>query len=149
MQPNSVSYSVCLFSLILLSLWHTGSCEGGKTGAMAQQQQNRVANGVWGGANVHLEVSDEGANVRFTCARGSIEEPLTLDAEGRFDAKGTFVAESVGPTREGANASRPVAYTGSVRDRSMTLTVTFTDNKEKGGTYELTQGEAGSVRHCH
>jgi hypothetical protein len=148
-QPKSVSYSVCLFSLSLLCLWQGGSCEGGKTGAMAQQQQNCVANGVWGGQNAHLEVTEGGAQVRFTCAHGSIEEPLTLDAEGRFSANGTFVAEPVGPSRADEPTSRPVVYSGVVRDKSMTLTFTFKDNKEKGGTFNLTQGEPGSVRRCH
>jgi hypothetical protein len=148
-QPNSFSYSLCVFSLILLALWQTGSCKGGKATAMSQQQ-NRVAAGNWGGQNAHLEVSEGGAQIRFSCAHGSVEEPLTLDAEGRFNAKGLFVAESMGPTYEGnPPKSRAAVYSGVVRDKKMTLTVTVTGDKDESGTYELTQGESGHVHRCH
>src|SRR6185436_17386934 len=89
LQPNNFSYHVCVISLTLLALWQNGSCEGRKTGAMSQQQ-NRVGKGNWGGQNALLEVSEGGAQIRFNCAQGSIELPLTLDSEGRFSAKGTF-----------------------------------------------------------
>lgn len=149
MQPNSFSYSLCVFSLTLLALWQTGSCKGGKTVAMSQQQ-NRVAAGNWGGQNAHLEVSEGGAQIRFSCAHGSIEEPLTLDAEGRFSAKGVFVAESMGPTYEdGRPNSRPAVYSGVIHEEEMTLTVTLTGDKEDTGTYNLTHGKFGSVRRCH
>src|SRR4051794_5901396 len=98
-QPNSANYIFCVFSLIFLTLWQNGSCEGGKTGTMSQEQ-NRVATGNWGGQNVQMDVTENGARLRFSCAHGSIEQPIALDAEGRFSAKGTFVAEAMGPLYE-------------------------------------------------
>jgi hypothetical protein len=148
-QPNSFSYRLCVFSLILLALWQHGSCKGGKTSAMSNQQ-SRVANGNWGGQNALLEVSEGGARINFSCARGEIEGPFALDADGRFDAKGTFTAERMGPRREDdPPKARPAVYSGVVSDNKMTLTVTLPDDKNEGGIFELTLGEPGHIRRCH
>src|SRR3954471_17810500 len=123
MQPNSFSYSLCVVSLTLLALWQNGSCEGGKKDSMSQQQ-SRVANGNWGGPNVLIEVAEGGAQLRFNCAQGHIEGPVTLDSEGRFSAKGTFMAEGMGPRNEDdPPRDRPAVYSGVVQDKKMTLTV--------------------------
>jgi hypothetical protein len=114
------------------------------------QQQNRVAKGTWGGPNVHVEVTEGGARIRFNCASGSIEGPVTLDPEGRFSVKGTFAAEGMGPRNEdNPPPSGPAVYSGVVRDKRMTLTVTVEADNNARGTYELTQGEQGRVRRCH
>lgn len=149
MQPNSISHSICVVSLTLLALWQNGSCEGGKKDSMSQQQ-NRVAKGTWGGPNVHMEVTEGGAQIRFNCAHGIIEGPFTTDSEGRFSAKGTFTAEGMGPRSEdNPPPSGPAVYSGVVRDKRMTLTVKLAADEAERGTYELTQGENGNVRRCH
>jgi hypothetical protein len=114
------------------------------------QQQNRVADGNWGGQNARLEVSEGGAQINFSCAHGIIEGPVAVDSEGRFSAKGTFTAEGMGPRNEDAPPkARPAVYSGVVSDRKMTLTVTVPDDKAEGGTFELTLGEPGRIRRCH
>ena len=149
MQPNSFSYSLCVVSLTLLALWQNGSCEGGKKDSMSQQQ-SRVANGNWGGQNALLEVSEGRVQINFSCARGVIEGPVTVDADGRFSAKGTFTAEGMGPRNEDdPPKARPAVYSGVVSEKKMTLTVTVPDDKAEGGTFELTLGEPGRVRRCH
>ncbi|MDT5271668.1 MAG: hypothetical protein QOH49_3854 [Acidobacteriota bacterium] len=149
MQPTGVSHKLCVFSLLLLALWHSGSCRSVKM-ATRSQAQHRVAAGKWGGQNVQLDVMEDGVSIRFSCARGSVEQSLTLDAEGRFSANGTFAAGAMGPSREdNPPKSRPAVYSGVVRDKVMTLTVTVADSKEEGGTFELTQGEPGHIRRCH
>src|SRR4030095_6965508 len=149
MQPNGVSHKLCVLSLLLLTLWQNASCRSVEMATMSQEQR-RVAGGTWGGQNVQLDVTEGGARLRFSCAYGKIEQPLTLDAEGRFSAKGTFVAEGAGPTREDdPPKSRAAVYSGAVRDHLMTLTGTAADSKEEGGTFELTQGKPGSIRRCH
>ena len=149
MQPFGVSHKLCVFSLLLLALWQGGSCRSVEMATMSQAPQ-RVAAGKWGGQNAQLDVTEEGAQIRFSCARGKIEQPLTLDAEGHFSAKGTFVAGGMGPTREDdPPKSRPAVYSGVVRDQVMTLTVVVADDKEEGGTFELTRGEPGHIRRCH
>jgi hypothetical protein len=149
MQMTSASHKFCVFSLLLLAVFQSGSCRSVEMATMSQEQR-LVATGKWGGQNVQLDVTEEGAQLRFSCARGKIEQPLTLDAEGHFSAKGTFVAGAMGPTREDdPPRSRAAVYSGAVRDDHMTLTVTVVDSKEEGGTFELTQGKPGHIRRCH
>jgi hypothetical protein len=149
MQPTGFSHTLRIFSLMLLTLWQSGSCQDVKVATMSQEQRT-VATGIWGGQNAQLNVTADGARIRFSCAQGSIELPLALDAEGRFSAKGTFVAGTMGPSREdNPPKSQPAVYSGVVRDKSMTLSVTVTDAKEEGGTFELTHGEPGHIRRCH
>jgi hypothetical protein len=149
MQLNSISYNLCIFSLVLLALWQNGSCASGKT-EMVLQQQNRVAAGNWGGQNVRLDVTEGGAQLQFNCSRGTIDEPLVLDQEGRFSAKGTFVQGVMGPLREdNPPKAQAAVYSGVVHDKSMTLTITLTEKNEKGGTYNLEQGKPGRIWRCH
>ena len=149
MQPNGFSHTLRVFSLLLLALWQSGSCQDAKVATMSQEQRT-VASGIWGGQNAQLDVTEDGARIRFSCAHGELSQPLTLDAEGRFSAKGTFVAQGMGPLREDdPPKSRPAVYSGAVRDNVMKLTVTVEGSKEEGGTFELTQGEPGRIRRCH
>lgn len=149
MQPNGFSHTLSVFSLLLLALWQSDSCQDVKVATMSQEQR-RVATGLWGGQNAQLDVTEGGARIRFSCAHGVIELPLALDAEGRFSVKGTFVAGAMGPSREGdPPKSRPAVYSGVVRDKAMTLTVAVADDKAEGGTFELTRGEPGHIRRCH
>jgi hypothetical protein len=148
MQTNNF-YGFCVFSLIMLALWQNGSCGNGKTN-MTAQIQDRVATGSWGGENVQMDVTEDGARLRFSCAHGSIEQTITLDAEGRFSANGTLVAEAMGPLREdNPPKSQPAVFSGTVKDQDMTLTVTLAEAKEKAGTYSLTHGKSGRVKRCH
>jgi hypothetical protein len=149
MLLNSAGLNFSVISLVLVTLLQSGTCRSGKMETISSPQQ-RVANGIWGGQNVHMDVTEDGANIRFSCAHGKIEQPLTLDVEGHFSVKGTFVAEGMGPTHEdNPPKSQPALFKGVVRDSSMTLTVTITDAKEEGGTFELTQGQSGRIRRCH
>lgn len=149
MQPTGFSHTLCVFSLLLLALWQSDSCQDVKVATMSPEQR-RVATGIWGGPNVQLDVTEEGAQLRFSCAQGTIEGPVALDAEGRFSAPGTFVAGSMGPTREDDPPKRrPAVYSGVVHDKTMTLTVAVADDKDEGGTFELIRGEPGRIRRCH
>ena len=143
-----ISHNPYVLSLVLLALWQTGTCRSGHSISTLQKQ--KVATGTWGGQNVQLEVTQVGAQIRFSCAHGKIEQSIMLDAEGRFSVNGTFVAEAMGPTRDdNPPKSRDATYSGTVRDKSMTFTVTVTGDKEEGGTFELTHGEPGHIRRCH
>jgi hypothetical protein len=149
MRRNSICYNFCVFSLILLAPLQDGSCRSGKTETM-RDQQNRVAAGNWGGPNVSMNVTNDGAQLRFSCARGSIEGPIALETEGRFSAPGTFTREPPGPTREdNPPKNQPATYSGSMRDQKMTLTITLTETKEEVGSFELEYGKTGRVFRCH
>lgn len=107
-----------------------------------------VPPGTWGGARIRLDVTDDGATVEYDCAHGSIDARLTLDSEGRFDARGTFVREG-GSIRVGINrVVRPARYEGRVSGDELSLTVTLTDTSQPVGSYTLTRGSEGRLRKC-
>lgn len=80
-----------------------------------------VPQGNWGGPSVNLTVTPGGGTIEFDCGRGTIDLPMLLDANGRFDVAGTFVREG-GPEKE--NPDRiPARYAGSTDGRTLILTV--------------------------
>jgi hypothetical protein len=105
--------------------------------------------GMWSGDHISLEVTTGGAKVEFDCAHGSIKERLVLGAGGRFNVAGDFVQERGGPVREGEESdSRRARYAGTVEGKTMTLTVTLTENNEKLGTFTLTHGREPMLTKC-
>ncbi|MET0648205.1 MAG: hypothetical protein ABW208_16455 [Pyrinomonadaceae bacterium] len=110
----------------------------------------RLAAGGWGGKHVRMEVADGGVLLEFDCAKGSITGPVTLDAEGRFSAKGRFAREGFGPRNEDeVPKGVPALYVGAVKGESLTLTVTLAETREEVGTYTLTRGSRGRLWKCH
>ncbi|HEX7312748.1 MAG TPA: hypothetical protein VF297_02445 [Pyrinomonadaceae bacterium] len=105
------------------------------------EESEQLAAGDWGGRHVRMEVSDGGALLVFDRARGSIKGPITLDAEGRFEARGEYAREGFGP-RDEAEVPKgvPALYLGEVKGTSMTLTVTLAETLEEVATYTLTRG---------
>jgi hypothetical protein len=108
----------------------------------------RVAVGTWGGQHIIVTVTDDGANLVMDCARGTINEPLEIDANGRFDVSGSFTAETPGPTRQGEESRRQVRYQGVVKSDSMELTIAATTPNEKLGSFNLTHGKQGKIWRC-
>jgi hypothetical protein len=125
----------------LLLLVACAASPGGST------RLERVPIGEWGGEHVRLTVADTGAKVEFDCGHGSLDGPLTLDADGRFDVKGSLVAEG-GPTRkdDAANA-RPARYSGHTDGKSMSLEVTL-EGGESGGTFSLARNGRAKLVKC-
>ena len=108
-----------------------------------------VTQGVWGGQHVRLEVSDKGATLEFDCAHGNIVEPLTLDRAGRFEAKGTYAQEHGGPVRETeTDSSQPAKYSGTIKNKTMTLSITLINPAKSLGTFTLEQGSEGTIVKC-
>lgn len=94
----------------------TALCSPTYKGAPSVHTAPSVATGTWGGDHIGLEVTDKGAQVDFDCAHGSIDEPLTLDSDGRFGAKGSYAPEGPGPQREDQSGQgRPARYAGRVQ----------------------------------
>lgn len=105
--------------------------------------------GTWGGPHVVLTVLEGRAVLDYDCAHGTLDEPLRLDAGGRFQANGVHVREHGGPIREGeVPDAHPALYTGRSDGREMTLTVTLTDSGERLGTFSLVRGQAGFLTKC-
>lgn len=155
MTKTAVFISALAFGLALAALAHGAACDT-KGDAVKVSAENssgadggRLTPGVWGGDHIRLEVSDAGAAVEHDCAHAEIEQPITLDAQGRFDSKATYTVERGGPVRrDQPPAQRPARYAGRVSGDTLTLTVTLTDTDEDAGTYTLTRGSDGRVTKC-
>lgn len=127
------------FSFLFGALW---------LGAPGDGKPARVPAGLWGGQGIGLEVSAGGGTLGYDCARGTIDEPMVVDSEGRFDVKGTHHRERPGPAREGESKGRPVRYTGTVDGETMKLTVTLAGSDERIGTFTLVRGKQPRIRKC-
>ncbi len=148
MQLNNLSYSLGVIPLLFLMLWQQDSCRSANI-EMKPKEQNHVTAGTWGGQNVRLNATAAGAEIEFSCAHGTIDQPLMLNAEGGFSAKGTFITETPGPVFENKSPKQqPALYSGTVKDQDMTLLVTITETKQEVGRFTLKQGTRGRVRKC-
>lgn len=155
MTKTAVFVSALALGLALAGLVQGAAC-GKKGDAVKVSAENsggaeggRLASGVWGGEHIRMDVSDAGATIEFDCAHAAIEQPIALDAEGRFDSKATFTVERGGPIRrDSPPPTRPARFAGRVSGDTLTLTVTLTDNDEDAGTFKLTRGSAGRIMKC-
>src|SRR5216110_1030729 len=91
--------------------------------------------GTWGGDNAGLIADDTSAHVHIGCTYGNVHQAIVADAFGRFDVAGehNITAHPVD-----AGVFHPARFTGSVRGRTMTLTVTLTDTAVTLGPVVLT-----------
>jgi hypothetical protein len=141
--------TIFMLPLLFIIQGQSGSCRSNKVNTMSQENSERVATGLWGGEHIQMQVTEGGARIEYDCAHGTIEEPLVLDSQGRFEAKGAYVREPRGPVRMGENYDgRPARFTGSVNGKEMTITVTLTDKQQTISTFTLNQGENGRIRKC-
>ena len=116
--------------------------------APTSEGASSVATGTWGGADIRLDVTDRGAQADFSCAQGSIDEPMTLDSDGRFDARGSYAPEGPGPQREDQSGGRPARYVGRVQGSTMTVTISLIESGEKVGPFTLTHGKTIKITKC-
>jgi hypothetical protein len=123
---------------------NAGDHRANQNGAVTSLQ-----NGTWGGDHIRLEVSDDGSQVDYDCAHGTIDQKIVLDAQGRFEAQGTNVREHGGPVRKDeTNDSHPTRYSGRVDGNKLFLTVTESDTKNVVGTFTLSYGNRGKIVKC-
>lgn len=109
-----------------------------------------VPNGVWGGEHIRMDVNNSGADIEFDCARGTISQPLVLDAQGRFKLQGTYKAETPAPAAAdgGSTGSGVTAtYTGVFNGSSLRLEVSI-DGQDTSRTFDLVQGDEGHLAKC-
>ena len=104
----------------------------------------RVPAGAWGGPDVRLSVNEQGATIEFACAHGTLDAPLELDAQGRFDVPGRFIREG-GPEREG-ETGQAVRYAGRSDGKELTLEIVFPN--ERGGPYTMVLGRSTRLVKC-
>ena len=111
-------------------------------------QSRRMASGLWGGDHVRMMVSRTGARLEYDCADSTIDQPIILDAKGKFTAKGSYTPERGGPRRSGPAAAGRARYVGEVRADTMKLTVTLESTKEPVGVFTLRRGEDPLLTKC-
>lgn len=140
MSWNNLSGVFAIVSLVLL-LASSADSKPRKT--------QRLATGTWGGQHIRVVVESGSAAIEYDCANGTIAGPLTFNANGNFNWKGSHTRERGGPTRIGGQSQgEPAIYSGSVKGDTMTLTVTLANTKETIGTFTLTRGNPGKVFKC-
>jgi len=148
---SSKLISALLVSLMLLLLC-VGTGEAQRRRRMKHRpkpaSESALTPGKWGGAHISLDVYDGGATVEYDCARGSIDERLRVDRDGRFDARGTFVREGVSIRVGITPVKRPARYEGHVSGQKISLKVTLTDTSQTIGSFTLTRGDEGRLRKC-
>lgn len=133
-------------------------------GGKMNKAMNTLPTGGWGGRQIQLNVSESSATVEFDCAHGTIDEPLTLDADNRFDVAGTYEDETGGPAKNVSISNddgdprppavadnpdhHPARYTGSFNGQTLTLSITLADTKREVGTFSLVRGAAARLHKC-
>jgi hypothetical protein len=101
--------------------------------------------GTWGGDNAGLIVSDTSAHVHIGCTLGDAKGPIRPDADGRFEATGTYNVDAY-PIDRGI--LHPARFSGQIVGRSMTLTVVLTDNDRQLGPVTLIYGKEPKMGPC-
>lgn len=111
------------------------------------QKMQRVATGLWGGQHISIQVGARSATIEYDCANGVIDGPLTVDADGNFNWRGTHRMERGGPIRADEKANEhPATYTGSIKGNTMTLTLKLADSEAE--TFTLEKGKEGELVKC-
>lgn len=129
---------------------------------------DKAKSGIWGGKHIALMVGDKSTQIEFDCARGSIQQPFTLDDKGKFSLRGAFIAEKGGAVKpdgeydesgnlttsnssyQDANKNDVSAlYEGRVEDKSIKLTVTLIETKQIIGTFSLIYGKEPQLTKCY
>lgn len=129
-----------LFQLLLLTIYFSG-CAGSNSQV--------VQSGTWGGEHIGMIITDSSATLDYDCAHGSIDEPISTDDMGIFEAVGVHIIEKGGPIRLGEIPDKhPALYNGSVEGKEMTLIVTLIDTKVVIDTFLLTLGVEPIIYKC-
>jgi hypothetical protein len=107
----------------------------------------RVPSGAWGGEHVSLAVEPAGGRIEFDCSHGTLDQPLDLDASGRFDVRGTLVGEGGPARKDETESARPARYRGETDGQRMTLGVTL-EGGDDAGSFSLTRGGHARLVKC-
>jgi hypothetical protein len=117
--------------------------------SQSKMEINKIAEGVWGGPHIIMEVTAESAVITYDCAVGTIDEPIKIDKDGRFAVRGSLTRQRGGSVRSDETPDRhPARYAGRVESKSMTLVVTLRNSNEAEGTFYLKHGERPELTRC-
>jgi hypothetical protein len=101
--------------------------------------------GTWGGDNAGLIVNGTDVHVHIGCTLGDALGPISPDANGRFDANGTYNVDAY-PVDRGI--IHPAQFTGQITGQTMTLTVSLTDTARVLGPVTLIYGKEPKMGAC-
>lgn len=101
--------------------------------------------GTWGGENAGLIVAQTDVHVHIGCTLGDAVGPIKPDADGRFEAAGTYNVDAY-PINRGI--THPATFTGRIVGETMTLTVSLTDTARVLGPVTLVYGKEPQMGPC-
>jgi len=114
-----------------------------------RRADRKLAQGIWGGEHISLEVTEHGATLEYDCAQGTISRRILLDRRGRFDVVGQHVPEHGGPVRQNEQPTGyPVRFTGRVNGKLMTLTLRDSVTNKVIGNFILSYGREPRLIKC-
>lgn len=106
-------------------------------------------NAQWGGPEVDVSVTAQGATTQFVCAHGTIDQAIAPDANGNFSATGTYVYEFPATVAGQPNSeSHSARYDGQVSGTTMRISVTVPDKSQVYGPFTATAGSNGPATRC-
>lgn len=102
--------------------------------------------GEFGGDRTNASFGADSARLDLDCATAEIRRAVQVAADGRFEAKGLYVSEHVGPI-EGEAAARAVEVTlaGRLQDGRLELTISIPGRVD---AEQLTLRRGHRVRHA-
>lgn len=108
--------------------------------------------GTWGGVGIELDLSTTGGSLRYDCASGTITEALKPNANGRFNARGTYTSKTgivplLPDSAEHPPVPETVTYSGQLWGNSLSLNIRNAQGKNYGDFY-LEYGKPADLRFC-
>ena len=101
--------------------------------------------GTWGGDNAGMIVSGTDVHVHIGCTLGDAVGPIRTDANGRFEATGTYNVDAYPVSR---GILHPATFSGQIVGLTMTLTVSLTDTARVLGPVTLIYGKEPKMGPC-
>jgi hypothetical protein len=113
----------------------------------ASAHPKALPTGTWGGDHIIMTVNAQGADIDFDCAVGSIGEPVTLDANGRFTLRGIYKAESPAPVSASGGAGNEAVYSGTLKGESLHLEISVV-GRSQHLSFDLKYNQSGNITKC-
>lgn len=112
------------------------------------ESRNRLREGLYGGEHSSLRVMGNGATITLECADGKITEPVFVDENGNFVAKGTLTGRR-GPREL---PTRDIRVDGHVENGVVVYTITAinteTHTEEVFGPFTVVYNRQPSFERC-
>jgi hypothetical protein len=122
---------------------------GGSATNLQRGQESSTTPDVWGGHDISMKVTPQGATLEFDCAHGNILEPIKANAKGEFTARGTYTPERGGPvSRDNPPPDLPATYKGSIDGDTMRLEIMLAEKDQAPEPFTLTRGKVGRLVKC-